>query len=185
MKTLRIAQAALALILVVGISSNSFAFMVEAAGQSILIKTTPSQMVESLRAEMEAGETQCEEMLAKLNAALDEIDARLDIGVPNEGEFLAARQAIVEMKYDLECVATTLTAQVVTGGAAASGIAGAAGAAAGAAPAVTAAGGTGMGAVGGGSMNGLAQLGIIGGGVAAISSNSDSPGFVASQALAN
>jgi hypothetical protein len=188
MKTLRIAQAALALILVVGISSNSFAFMVVAAADQSTAKSTDlSQMVDSLRAEIDAGETKCEDILAKLNAALDNIDARLDIGVPNEEEYLAARQTIAEMRYDLECVAHKLTAQIVTGGAAA------AGAAAGAAPAVTGFGavgaagaaGAGAGAAGGGSLSSLAGLGIIGGGVAAVSSNSSSPGFVASQSVSN
>ena len=192
MKTLRIAQAALALTLIVGISSHSFAFMVEASGPSILKRTTPAQLVTSLRAELDAGETKCEDMLVKLNSALDEIDARLDAGVPNEDEYLAARQQISEMRHGLECVANTLTAQIVGGGAAAAGAA----AGAGAAPVATGFGaagaagggmaGAGVGAAAGGtSLGSLAGLGIVGGGVAAVTSNSDAPGFVASEALAN
>lgn len=188
MKTLRIVQTVLALTLVVGISSNSFAFMLTAATQPAAKAINPTQLAASLRAEIAAGETECEAMLAKLNAALNEIDARLDIGVPNEDEHLAARRAIADMRYDLECVAQTLTAQVIAGGGAA-----AAGAAAGAAPAVTGfgaagaagAGVAGAGAAGGGSLGSLAGLGIIGGGVAAVAGNGDAPGFVASQSVAN
>jgi hypothetical protein len=176
MKTLRIAQAALALMLATGISSNALAFMVVTADQPTK-KADLSTMVDALREEVEAGETKCEDMLAKLNSVLDEIDAKLDIGVPNEEEYLAARDAVAEMRYDLECLATRFT-QVIGGGGGTGGLL------SGGAPVF---GGGGGGAVGGGggSLGGLAGLAVIGGGVAAVSSNSSSPGFVASQSVSN
>ena len=83
MKTLRIALVALATILAVGINSSSYAFMSVAEQQPVEVQTDLSEMVESLRAEIEAGETACKDMLAKLDEALDTIDAKLDEGVEN------------------------------------------------------------------------------------------------------
>jgi hypothetical protein len=87
-------------------------------------------------------------------------------------------ELIAEMRYDLECLATKFT-EVISGG-------GAGGLLAGGAPAFGGGGGGGGAAGGGGgSLGRLAGLAVIGGGVAAVSSNSSSPGFVASQSVSN
>ncbi len=109
MKTLRIAQTALATILAVGINSTTFAFMAVPAQQAPQVQNSLTDIVESFRDEIEAGDTKCEDMLAKLDAALEDIDAKLDAGVENEADYLAARDEIAKMRYDLECLAQKLT----------------------------------------------------------------------------
>jgi hypothetical protein len=201
MKTLRIAQAALATILVVGINSNSHAFM--AVDQTAAVQVDLTEMVDSLRNEIATGQTKCDDMLAKLDAALEDIDAKLDAGVANEEEYLTARDAIAQMRYDLECVAKDLTHEVVDvngnmiphdhqmgdggmmpgggnpvgNGGGSFGTGGNGGASVG--------GGFSSGASAGSSGGGLAALAIVGGGIAAaVDDNNDRIGFVGSESQA-
>jgi len=145
MKSFRIASLALASTLVPSLATNAFAQaphqlspqqasqqsflgsqqaipVAGSAGESILV-TPPvliegglDRMVASLREEMEKGETKCDAMLQKLNAALKQIDAKLDQGVPDEQRYLDARDAISKMRYELKCVATKMTQRRTSGG---------------------------------------------------------------------
>ena len=193
MKTLRIAQAALATILAVGINSTTYAFM--AVDQPSQVQMDLTQMVDSLRDEIDAGTTNCEDMLAKLDAVLQDIDAKLDEGVANEAEYVAARDAVAQMRYDLKCLANKLTHEVLDangmplahehlmtdgtyvpgntgqytdGGSFANGGGGSMGGGG------FSTGGTGT---GGGDLD---LVGVIGGTIAAVASDDDFPGFIAS-----
>lgn len=176
MKSLTIAPLALASVLAFGIQSNAMAFMAVEVEQPLLIASELSELVDSLHAEVAAGETPCEELLAKLDDALDRIDAKLDQGVVNEDEYLAARDEISSLKYDLECVTKKATnlAQFV-------GPVGALGPSS-----ITptnvdqgrgfTGGSGGPGSMSGGGLSGLLPLGILGGTIAATADDDNKPG---------
>jgi len=191
MKTLRIAQAALAMILAVGINSTSHAFMAVPVDQTAAVQMDVTEMVDSFRKEIAAGQTSCEDMLAKLDAALKDIDAKLDAGVANEEAYLTARDDVAKMRYELECVAKELAHDVldpngaavlhghdIGGGGLASGTF---------APGSTLSGGgsfsTGASA-GTDHGGGLGAL-LFGGTIAGIASDNNSRGFIASESVAD
>lgn len=177
MKSLSIVPLALAAVLAVSMNSTALGFMAIEIEKPLLIANELSEMVQSLRQEVAAGETPCEEMLSKLDAALERIDDKLDQGVINEDEYLDARDEISSLRYDLECVtkkATKLT-QIGGGGMLGGGsgggrlggnrIGGGGGG-----------GGSVMGGAGaGGGLGGLLPLGVIGGTIAA-ATDDDKPG---------
>ena len=187
MKTLRIALVALATILAVGISSNTYAFMSVDEQPPVEVQSELSTMVESLRAEMEAGETACKDMLAKLDEALDTIDAKLDEGVENEEEYLKARDEITSMRAELECIADQLTRTF--GSSEGRAPAGGGQIAASTAGTNVVSGGGGAGgssANAGGAASGVAMAGAIAGTAAAGAQNRNSnPGFIASGSSTN
>jgi len=188
MKTLRIAQAALAMTLAMGINSTTYAFMAVPTDQPADVQVSLSEMVDSLRQEIAAGETKCEEMLAKLNTVLADIDAKLDAGVENEEELLATREEVAKMRYDLECLAQKLTQDFVPmpdGGFGPS----VGGDFTGNGGFVSSGGGGGGGSTVGGGVSSLRRLAVLGGITTAITvplaTEDDTPGFVASDSIAN
>ena len=112
MKT-RIGQAVVAAVVAVGLNANTHAFMAVETQQPAEVQITLADTVEAFRQEIASGETSCNDMLKKLNVALEEIDAKLDAGVANEEEYLAARDELAKMRYDLECLAEKLTQVIV------------------------------------------------------------------------
>jgi hypothetical protein len=182
MNKLRIAQAALATILAVGIQSTTQAFMAAPAEQATKAPMSLTELVDSLREEIAAKETSCEDMLVKLDEALEDIDAKLDAGVPNEDEYLKARDEIAKMRYDLECLANKLTQGGTdmpipmdqpptfnSGNPSSGGSFGGGGVLSG-----------GGGAGGGSGLGVLGLMGVAGGTIAGVSNDDSNPGFVAS-----
>lgn len=189
---MRIAQTALATILAIGLNSPSHAFMSLETETPQAIKPTISETVELLRKEITLGETSCDEMLKKLDVVLEDIDGQLDAGAENEEELLTARDAITDMRYDLECLSKELTQAPMVNGPAPGGefsmdLGGPAqpqqGGQMSSGGGPTSGGGGSIG--GGGSLRGLAIVGGLGGAAAGIASDDDNPGFRASGSTTN
>lgn len=184
MKTLRIAQAALATILAMGINTTTYAFMSVETEQPAEVQMSLTDMVDSLREEITVGETSREDMLTKLDLAVEGIDDKLDAGVANEEEYLAARDAIIEMRNGLEHLGDKLV-QFDSGLSLGDPSQGSLGNSS----VVSSGGGTsagGAGAGGSGLSGLLVPAGIAGGAVAAgTSGDSSNPGFVASESFVN
>lgn len=181
MKMPRFAQFVLAAILATSLHSSSYAFMVSPIEESVT-RIDLDEMVKSFREEIAAGETKCTDMLEKLDAALEQIDDRLDEGVTNEDEHLDARDAIVEMRFGLDCLAQKLTQVSSGGGGSMISMGGASGFSGGA----ISGGAGGAAAGGGGSLGGLLTAGLAAGAIIpSVANNSDSPGFVASPSTTN
>ncbi len=186
MKTLRFTFAALATIFALEFASTASAFMptdesVPAEG----VETDLQKMVKAFQEEIDAGETSCEDMLAKLDKAIDDIDLKLDAGAENEEELLVVRDQISKMRYNLNCFAQTLT-QSVSGGLGNLGAAGGGGAGGGVLGGPVSnvgslSGQIGGTAVGGSALSGLVPLGVIAGvAIPAATSSSSNPGTPAS-----
>lgn len=162
--------------------STGHAFMDSPDDLTVEAQPTLSEIVQSLRDEIAAGETKCDSMLEKLDLAIDQIDDKLDDGVSNEEEYLTARDELVQMKYNLDCYGKSALIQAPS----AFSVGGAAGDTAGIISSSSvggAIGGSGS-AAGGGSLGGLLTVGGIAG-VAIGASDGSSPGFVASPSTTN
>ncbi len=86
----------------------SYAFMMQAEEATVgLVDIT--QTVDSIREEMKAGETACEDMLTKIDAAINSIDAALDKGIADEKKYLGLRDELVELRLELPCLGNELT----------------------------------------------------------------------------
>lgn len=106
----RIALASLAAVFSAA-AAPSHAFMVAAD----VVETTEgavdmTKAVDALREELKAGQTKCNEMLGKIDAAIEQIDAALDAGVADETKYLGLRDELVELRLTLPCMANELTA---------------------------------------------------------------------------
>jgi len=87
----------------------SHAFMVDAAESASVGSVDLTQSVDQLRQELKTGETACKEMLAKIDAAIEQVDSALDIGVADEKKYLGLRDELVEMRLSLPCLSEELT----------------------------------------------------------------------------
>jgi len=88
---------------------SSFAFMMGAVDATATGGIdTLTATVASIRAEIEAGEIKCEDMLEKINAAIEQIDVTLDKGVLNEKIFFGLYDELVELRLDLPCLGNEL-----------------------------------------------------------------------------
>jgi len=87
----------------------SHAFMVDADESASVGSVDLTQSVDVLRQELKAGETACNEMLAKIDAAIEQVDSALDIGVADEKKYLGLRDELVEMRLSLPCLSEELT----------------------------------------------------------------------------
>ncbi len=100
----------------VGVSGNSYAFMMQADENTVSL-VDMTQTVDGLRQEFKAGETSCEALLAKIDEAIASIDGALERGVADEKKYLGLRDELVELRLELPCLGNELTqepAPVVT-----------------------------------------------------------------------
>lgn len=100
--------------LVAGISSvvgsPSYAFMTESTEVATAEGSVDlTKAVDELRQEVKAGETECDVMLGKIDAAIEQVDSALDKGVADEKMYLGLRDELVEMRLSLPCLANELT----------------------------------------------------------------------------
>ncbi len=185
----RITLAALAGLFTFTSAPTSRAFMMETAEVATAEGSTDiTQVVDQLREELKADKTTCADMLAKIDAAIERIDASLEVGVADETKHLALRDELVEMRLSLPCLGQELAQGPSTDGAIISDtvvseqvieerrVGGApAGSGSG--------GGGGAGGGAGGGLGGLGPAAVIGGVAAAIAiplAVSDNPGNAAS-----
>ena len=104
----RITPIALGLAMLAVASVQSYAFMVATDEVPTQEAIDLVEMIEGLELELEDEELQCEDMLAKLDAALEEIDTALDVGVEDEASHLVARDALISMRLELPCLGEEL-----------------------------------------------------------------------------
>jgi hypothetical protein len=110
----RFALAALVAGLSSAISSPSYAFMTESTEVATAEGSVDlTKAVDQLRQELKAGETECDAMLGKIDAAIEQVDAALDKGVADEKMHLGLRDELVEMRLSLPCLANELTQEGV------------------------------------------------------------------------
>lgn len=86
----------------------SHAFMMQADETTVSLVDITST-VDSIREELKAGETACETMLSKIDAAINSIDAALDKGIADEKKYLGLRDELVELRLELPCLGNELT----------------------------------------------------------------------------
>lgn len=109
MKTIqRIAFAALVASVSAFIPVYSYAFMMDADESASVGSIDLIQSVDELRQELKTGETACKEMLAKIDAAIEQVDSALDTGVADEKKYLGLRDELVEMRLSLPCLSEEL-----------------------------------------------------------------------------
>ncbi|MGV3486811.1 MAG: hypothetical protein ACO1RT_20515 [Planctomycetaceae bacterium] len=97
-----------------GLAAPSYAFMADAdAAASVDGVATMTQAVEAIRQELTAGKTTCNDLLAKIDKAIEQIDAALDKGVAEEQQYLGLRDELVELRLALPCVANELAGEVI------------------------------------------------------------------------
>ena len=100
----RIIPVALGLAMIAVASVQGYAFMMASnevaapEGQLDMVK-----MVEDLRVDVANEDIACEEKLAKLDEALQQIDVILDSGVEDERGYLVAREAVAAMRLEIPC----------------------------------------------------------------------------------
>jgi hypothetical protein len=92
------------------VSSPSYAFMTESTEVATAEGSVDlTKVVDQLRQEVKAGETECDAMLGKIDAAIEQVDGALDKGVADEKMYLGLRDELVEMRLSLPCLANELT----------------------------------------------------------------------------
>lgn len=99
------------------VSSPSYAFMTESTEVATAEGSVDlTKAVDALRQELKAGETSCDAMLGKIDAAIEQVDAALDKGVADEKMYLGLRDELVEMRLSLPCLASELAQEGMVGG---------------------------------------------------------------------
>lgn len=99
------------------VSSPSYAFMTESTEVATAEGSVDlTKAVDALRQELKAGQTSCDAMLGKIDAAIEQVDAALDKGVADEKMYLGLRDELVEMRLSLPCLASELAQEGMVGG---------------------------------------------------------------------
>jgi hypothetical protein len=97
-------------------TSPVHAFMMEADVAAVEGSVDITATVDQLRQDWKAGETKCELMLEKIDAAIEQVDASLDKGVVDEKKYLGLRDELVELRLELPCLAEELTQSMINDG---------------------------------------------------------------------
>ncbi len=98
----------LGLAVLVGAGAQGYAFMMEGDSAPTQDDFDLVQLIEDLEAEIQDDAVECEDMLAKLDSAIEEIDLVLDNGVEDEESYLVARDALIDMRLELPCLGEQL-----------------------------------------------------------------------------
>lgn len=98
----------LGLALLIGAGAQGYAFMMEGDSAPTQDDFDLVQLIEDFEAEIQDDAVECEDMLAKLDSAIEEIDLVLDNGVENEESYLVARDVLIDMRLELPCLGEQL-----------------------------------------------------------------------------